>query len=84
MGYYNELSIDTRTCGQADEDARLDRRDGYTSRRHSYSSAFTPQRRTREEWAKINAEHNERVRKTTEELRKQGRDASGNPLKAEG
>lgn len=29
MGYYSDLSIDTRTCGQADEDARLDRRDGY-------------------------------------------------------
>lgn len=30
MGYYSELSIDTRTIGQADEDARLDRADGYT------------------------------------------------------
>ena len=29
MGYYSNLSIDTRTCGEADEDARLDRRDGY-------------------------------------------------------
>lgn len=28
MGYYSELSIDTRTCGEADEDARLDRIDG--------------------------------------------------------
>lgn len=29
MSYYSELSIDTRTCGEADEDARLDARDGY-------------------------------------------------------
>lgn len=32
MGYYSELSIDTRTCGEADEDARLDRRDGIMTR----------------------------------------------------
>lgn len=29
MGYYSEMAIDTRTCGQADEDDYLDRRDGY-------------------------------------------------------
>jgi hypothetical protein len=28
MGYYNDISIDTRTCGQADDDDYLDRRDG--------------------------------------------------------
>lgn len=29
MSYFSEQDIDTRTCGQADEDAQLDRRDGY-------------------------------------------------------
>ena len=32
MGYYSNLSIDTRTCGEADEDARQDNRDGLTRR----------------------------------------------------
>lgn len=32
MGYHGNLAIDTRTCGQADEDARLDKRDGLTTR----------------------------------------------------
>jgi len=30
MGHFNEMSIDTRTCGEADEDAWLDKRDGLT------------------------------------------------------
>ena len=32
MGYYNNLSIDTRTCGQADEDAMLDKQDKIVER----------------------------------------------------
>jgi len=32
MGYHSNLAIDTRTCGQADEDERLDKRDGLTTR----------------------------------------------------
>lgn len=36
MGYYSELSIDTRTCGEADEDARLDRIDGAVRKHLTY------------------------------------------------
>jgi len=32
MGHFNEMSIDTRTCGEADEDAQHDKRDGLTTR----------------------------------------------------
>lgn len=38
MGYYSDLSIDTRTCGQADEDARLDRRDGIVTRQRTFDA----------------------------------------------
>ena len=31
MSYHSDLAIDTRTCGQADEDTWLDIRDGYAS-----------------------------------------------------
>ena len=31
MSYFADQDIDTRTCGQADEDAMLDRRDGLAS-----------------------------------------------------
>jgi len=42
MGYYNsELSIDTRTCGQADEDAWLDRRDGIMPRPRIHAAMAT-------------------------------------------
>lgn len=34
MSYFADQDIDTRTCGQADEDAYLDRRDGITSYTH--------------------------------------------------
>jgi hypothetical protein len=35
MSYFSEQDIDTRTCGQADEDAYLDRRDGLTTSRYT-------------------------------------------------
>jgi hypothetical protein len=38
MSYFSELDIDTRTCGQADEDAWLDRRDGIVTRARVFSS----------------------------------------------
>lgn len=77
MSYMKNLALDTRTCGQADEDSRLDRRDGLTGRRRSYSSSFAPQRRTREEWAKINADYNERQRRITEEMAAKGLNPDG-------
>jgi len=30
MSYHSNLALDTRTCGEADEDAWLDKRDGLT------------------------------------------------------
>ncbi len=32
MSYHNNLSIDTRTCGEAKEDAELDKKDGLVNR----------------------------------------------------
>jgi len=32
MSYMKHLALDTRTCGEADEDAQHDKRDGLTTR----------------------------------------------------
>lgn len=40
MGYYSELSIDTRTCGQADDDAWLDRRDGIVAQSSTFEKSI--------------------------------------------
>lgn len=32
MSYIKHLALDTRTCGEADEDERLDKRDGLAQR----------------------------------------------------
>ncbi len=38
MSYFSEQDIDTRSCGQADEDAWLDRRDGMSGARSTRSA----------------------------------------------
>ncbi len=35
MSYFSDQDIDTRSCGQADEDAMLDRRDGMSGARYT-------------------------------------------------
>ncbi len=38
MSYFSEQDIDTRSCGQDDEDAWLDRRDGMSGARYTRSA----------------------------------------------
>ena len=69
MSYIKDLALDTRTCGQADEDARLDRRDGYVS--------FTPAHRSAAWWREYNAEQKERGRGNALRMWKRGLTTSG-------
>lgn len=63
MSYIKNLTLETRTCGQADEDARLDRRDGLTSAPRRYrSTGYQFSRRTREEWAALESEASKQAR----------------------
>ena len=70
MGYYNKLSLDTRTCGEADEDARQDARDGFGPR-------FTTVHRSAAWWREYNAEQRGRARGSVLELWKRGLTSSG-------
>jgi hypothetical protein len=79
MGYYNKLSLETRTFGEAAEDARLDRRDGFGSTRRNYQP-FTPVHRSAAWWREYNAEQKERGRASTLGMWKRGLTSGGSRM----
>lgn len=65
MSYMKNLALETRTCGEAEEDARLDRRD------------YTPVHRSAAWWREYNAEQKEQGRGNVIGLWKRGLTSSG-------
>ncbi len=57
MSWMKTRALETRTFGEAAEDARLDRRDGLTGSTRRYrSSGYQFSRRTKAEWAALESE----------------------------
>jgi hypothetical protein len=63
MSYMKNIALETRTCGEAAEDARLDKRDGLTGSTRRYrSTGYQFSRRTREEWAALESDASKQAR----------------------
>jgi hypothetical protein len=67
MSYMKNIALETRTCGEAEEDARLDRRD----------YGYTPIHRSAAWWREYNAEQKERARGNALGMWKRGLTSSG-------
>jgi hypothetical protein len=63
MSWMKNKALETRTFGEAAEDARQDRRDGLTSAPRRYrSGGYQFSRRSREEWAALESEASKQAR----------------------
>lgn len=67
MSYMKNIALETRTCGEADEDARA----------YGRTPAFTPVHRSAAWWREFNAEQKERAQGNALGMWKRGLTSSG-------